>query len=222
MGVSELPDAAAQRKVLASPFLDALPISGLAISVLNREDKPTLLYASDSVAARLEELHFDLGEGPLFDCVASGNAILVPDVANAHDWPMFLSDAQDMSTAALYVFPLTLGAVSIGAVLCHSSIPDTFGPDDAALGSALSRAIAGPALRLAVSMAGGGDADDATPIETRREVHQATGMVLLQLNSTATDAFARMRAYAFSNGISLREVAKNVLAHDLDFSALKD
>jgi AmiR/NasT family two-component response regulator len=90
------------------------------------------------------------------------------------------------------------------------------------VGSALGRAIAGQALRRAVVLAEGEEHDDEAPIEMRREVHQATGMVLSQLDTTASDALALMRAYAFSNGINLRDVAHEVVSRRLDFSTSRD
>lgn len=66
---------------LASPFLDLLATTGLAIAVLDQLDKTSVVHASDDTAAQLEELRFDLGEGPLFDCFTTTRPILIPDVA---------------------------------------------------------------------------------------------------------------------------------------------
>ena len=45
-----------------------------------------------------------------------------------------------------------------------------------------------------------------------REVHQATGMLIAHLNLPASAALARLRAYAFGHGRSLREVAADIVA----------
>lgn len=207
---------------LAAPFLDLLPITGVAISVFSRDQKALIIYASDGTAADLEETHLNLGEGPLFDCVRTARPVLVPDVSTAHRWPLFLSHAQEKNVGAVFLFPLALGAACVGAVLCYRT---TAGPLDGEafdVGSALGRAIAGQALRRAVVLAEGDQPDEDAPIEMRREVHQATGMVLSQLDTTASDALARMRAYAFSNGVNLREVARDVVTRRLDFSTSRD
>lgn len=203
---------------LASPFLELLPIDGVSISVVDRRDTASMIHASDSTAARLEELHFELGEGPMFDCVHDAEPVLVADLATSDHWPVFLSRAADSRAAAVFVFPLTLGAASVGAALCYRTSAGPLDADAVTTGSALARAIAGPALRQAIALADDETPDLAAPIEMRREVHQATGMVLLQLDTTATDAFARMRAHAFAHGVSLREVAHDVVARRLDFS----
>lgn len=213
-------DVAGQR--LASPFLELLPITGVAISVIDQENTASVVHASDGTAARLEEIHFDLGEGPLFDCLHLTRPVLIPDVAAADRWPMFRSEAHGMNVAAVFLFPLTLGAVSIGAVLCYRTLPGGLDASEVEVGCAIGRAIAGPAFRRAIAMAADEQPDQEAPIEMRREVHQATGMVLLQLDTTATDAFARMRAYAFSHGVSLSDVARDVVTRRLDFSRARD
>jgi AmiR/NasT family two-component response regulator len=50
------------------------------------------------------------------------------------------------------------------------------------------------------------------------EIHQATGMVVAQLNLSATDAFARLRAYAFTEHQLLGDVARDVVARRLRFT----
>jgi AmiR/NasT family two-component response regulator len=58
--------------------------------------------------------------------------------------------------------------------------------------------------------------------ELRREVHQATGMVLVQLDTNATYAFFRLRAHAYSSGQTLQDVAHQVVTRRLDFRDLKE
>jgi len=52
----------------------------------------------------------------------------------------------------------------------------------------------------------------------RVEIHQATGMVVAQLDLSATDAFARLRAYAFLEHRLLGDVARDVVARHLRFT----
>ena len=51
----------------------------------------------------------------------------------------------------------------------------------------------------------------------RAEIHQATGMVVAQLDLSPTDAFARLRAHAFTEGVALGDVARDVVARRLRF-----
>lgn len=55
-------------------------------------------------------------------------------------------------------------------------------------------------------------------VHGRAEVHQATGMVLTQLGLSATDALARLRAYAYVEQRLLSEVAHDVVTRRLHFT----
>ncbi len=132
---------------------------------------------------------------------------------------MFSAAVGTTGVAAVFAFPLTLGAACVGVVTLYSSAPRQFGGPEQELCVSLARAIAGPALRRAVRLA---DADDSTKgsVELRREVHQATGMILAQLGVSATDAFTRLRAHSFAQGRPVHDVAREVLARDLNFGEL--
>ncbi|WP_411721609.1 hypothetical protein [Mycetocola sp.] len=49
------------------PLSDALPATGVAISTLGAFLGNETVAATDEIAARLDELQFDLGEGPCWD-----------------------------------------------------------------------------------------------------------------------------------------------------------
>ena len=52
----------------------------------------------------------------------------------------------------------------------------------------------------------------------RAEVHQATGMILAQLDVPAQDAFVRLRAHAFATRRPLADIARDVVARRLVFT----
>jgi hypothetical protein len=210
---------------LAAPFLELLPIAGLAISIIGPTGQQSTIHASNPISARIEEIQFDLGEGPIFAAFASGRPVLLADVdaVAGSRWPTFAAEVSALSVGAIYVFPLVLGAACVGAVVSYGSIPRRLAGEEVERGSALGRAIAGPALDRAVRLAGvdGGGAP-TTPVELRRDVHQATGMVLAQLGITATEALSRIRGRAYSTGLTVREVSRDVIDHRLDFSQTSD
>jgi hypothetical protein len=210
---------------LWSPFLAALPITGASISVLDNERWQSTVGTSDSLAAQLDELQFDLGEGPRWECLKTARPVLVPhvDPTSGASWPMFDMAVRALEVGALFAFPLHVGAAVVGVVDMYRSTPGTL--DRAAIGraTAIADGIALRAVRLAV-----GGADNDRSLDTsrnpamRREVHQATGMILIQLDTSATEAFSRLRAHAFSSGRSMLDVSRDVLAHRIDFGELPE
>ena len=71
-------------------------------------------------------------------------------------------------------------------------------------------------LRTEPDHGGAGWLDHA--VAHRAEVHQATGMVSIQLDISAPEALARMRAHAFVHDRLLIDVARDVVARRLAFT----
>ena len=207
---------------LAAPFLTLLPITGLAISVFDQNRRAVLIHATDATSTRLDELQFDLGEGPSVDAFSDAALVAAPDLTATDRWPAFLSAAAELPVGAVFVFPLILGAVCTGTVTCYRTLPGPLDEEMADIGATLCRAIAGPAFRRAIVLSEREEPDEEPPIELRREIHQATGMVVGQLDINATDAFSRIRAYAFSSGYTVQEIAHAVVSRRLDFAELPE
>lgn len=208
---------------LCSRFVEFLPVTGASISVFDEAGNQSTICASDDTAARLEELQFELGEGPHWEALRTGRLVLVPDLHSESPsrWPMFSEAALQIAVGAVFAFPLTMGAVTIGVVDVYSSKPGRLSESTVSTAINLAGSVTLPAARLAIRSA---DRDDAcatvgTASELRRDVHQATGMILAQMNVSATEAFVLLRAHAFSNGRSVQEIAQDVVARRLDFSA---
>ena len=56
------------------------------------------------------------------------------------------------------------------------------------------------------------------PTAHQAQVHQATGMILVQLGVGAEAAFARLRAYAYAHDRRLGDVARDVVERRLRFA----
>lgn len=219
------------RASLCDPFLAALPVTGASVCVLVSPAGQTTMCASNSVAERLDELQFDLGEGPCWEALATHGPVLALDIHGGRydSWPVFAeavrTDAIGGGVSAMFAFPLVVGSLDIGAVDLYFAEPGELNPHYVAEASALADVAAWQVLRriLEGQTADTADDDDGSPSRyTRREVHQATGMVLAQLNVTAEDASLLLRAYAFSAGRSVREIATEVVDRRLDFSSINN
>lgn len=210
---------------LAAPFLTLLPATGVAVTVFDHRGHQVTVCASDATAARVDELQFDLGEGPIFQTLRTGTPELIPDVnsMSLSEWPMFADAVTETPARALFVFPLMMGAVCVGVAEIYRTVPGDLTAEQVRTGMSVARSVAGPALRTA---AGPSDDDTATDAEsgvkTRRAVHQATGMVLAQLDVTPTEAFSRLRGYAFSSGRTVQDVADDIVRGSLDLRVLAE
>jgi hypothetical protein len=122
--------------------------------------------------------------------------------------------------AALFAFPLRVGGVRLGALtlyqprsgrLTDAQHADALTMADIVLQSVLAlQAEASPgALAIELEALNGG----------RAEVHQATGMVSVQLSVDVAEALARLRARAFREGRPLAAVAADIVARRDRFDA---
>lgn len=214
--VEELVNAVDRRTSLCLPFLRVLPVTGAAVSTLGAPFGSETVCASDAQAARLDELQFDLGEGPCWDALSSRRPVLHEDLhADSSRWPLFTDAVSGSGVGAMYAFPLALGSLSIGAVDLYAHEPRTLSPaqveDAATLAAICSRQVLRRALAAQPPAAEEGGF-------SRREVHQATGMVLAQLGVTAADALLIINGYAFARGRTVRDVAADIVARRIDFA----
>lgn len=214
-----------QSQKLCLPFVARLPIDGASISVLATSGRRVSLGASDAIAARIDELQFELGEGPQWESFRSGTRILLPDTLGVVHaaWPLFGTALAELDVAALFTFPLVMGAVSVGAVSLHRSTPGDMVDRDLIFAAEMAVAVTGLAVNLALRSANG-DAAPESPLSPamRREVHQATGMMVVQLETTATNAYSRLQGHAFSTGRTVQEVAHEVVTRTLRFTPSPD
>lgn len=205
---------------LCTPFAELLPVSGVSISMFGSRGTHSTVCASSALASRLDEMQFRLGEGPRWETVRTGLAVHSTDLArNANPgWPTFSSGACSLGVGALFTFPITIGGVLIGAVDLYRLTPGTLRSTDSSRARALARMVAAPAVAQAVRTAEQHDSPEhARAPALRREVHQATGMILIQLDLTAEEALVLLKAHAFASDRALDDVASDVVARRLDF-----
>ena len=208
---------------LCDPFVDALPVRGASLSVLAGGSAQSTVCSSDATAARLDELQFDLGEGPCWDASSTRMPVLHPDFRDtgAGSWPIFSRAVHDDpvgdDVAAVFAFPLYVGTLDIGAVDLYSTSTEPLEQAVVGYATELASLASWQVLRRILADQGTDDLDEPST-HNRREVHQATGMVLAQLQISADDAALLLRAHAFSSGRTVAEVANDVIERRLSFA----
>ena len=194
---------------------DLLGATGAGLSMARDGAPREPVLASSPRAEELEELQFTLGEGPCMDAAAGNRPVLVPDLATAsarNRWPVFAPAAMDHGVRAAFAFPVTTGTALVGVLDVYRAQPGRLGPRELANALVLADVV----LVLALDEQGGitAEFDDVldTAVSTRRaQVHQATGMVAAQLGVSMTDALVALRAYAYTRGRRLTDVAADVV-----------
>jgi hypothetical protein len=170
--------------------------------------------ATDEVSDRIEDLQVLLGQGPCVDAVRSGGPVLVADIARpdvSDRWPMFTPAAAALGVRASFALPLLVGELRLGALDLYRK--SAGGLVDEQVEQAQDYASA--AVNVLLEMQAASPAVDYEDVTLGRSgssvVYQATGMVMVQLDTGAEAAFAALRARAYRDGRPLQEVARDVL-----------
>ena len=182
------------------------------------------VHATDRVAGELEEWQLTFGQGPCVDAFTDGRAgagagPALPGVA----WPAGRRSPRPRWTA---------GRGRCSRCRCRSArsgwaCSTCTGPGPAPMSPhelADALAFADTAGHAAARRAAGAQPDTAElawqrddPTAHQAQVHQATGMILVQLGVSAEAAFARLRAYAYAHDRRLGDVARDVVERRLRF-----
>ena len=202
---------------LCAAFLQELPIDGAAVSIFGGSAAETLICASDATAALLDELQYDLGDGPRWDVFRTHLPVIIPDLnaTGARSWPAFAEAATRTDAEAFFVFPLLAGGLVVGVAELYCTSPREFSPAQTSRAAQIASRTAWTLLRALMPDNETGSA--AIPL-ARREIHQATGMVLVQTDSTPDEALLLLRGHAFASGRSLQDTALDVVSRRLDFT----
>jgi hypothetical protein len=206
---------------LCAECLSALSVSGVGVALMT-DDGPSgvVLAATDGRARQLEELQFALGEGPCVEASGSGRPVLQPDLtaAGATRWPRFGATALDAGVHAIFAFPLRVGAIRVGVLDLYRDTPGPLTALDLADALAFADAATVVVLHLQ-DHDEHGDVNAALsgPIDNQAVVHQATGMITIQLGISLTEALLRLRAHAYATGQTVSDVAADVVNRRLSF-----
>ncbi|MFK8844203.1 GAF and ANTAR domain-containing protein [Streptomyces sp. Ac-502] len=196
----------------------ALGVDGVAASVTTDSGPSEVVWCSAGASARLEDLQYELGQGPGPEVAACCAPVLVPDLARvpAGRWPALLPEAAALGIGALFCFPLHVGSACLGTLTLQRAAP---GPlPDAAMTDAWVVANALTAVLLKGGPQQGAFACGEEGSEFyRAAVHQASGMVSVQAGVPLAQALLRLRAHAFRHGRPVTEVAEDVVARRLHF-----
>lgn len=209
---------AGQMSRLCRAALEALGVSGVGVVVTSDEGPTTSVASTDVVTRQVAELQFTLGEGPTWDAHLTRRPSLAPDLRDgtARRWPALVPAVRGLGVGALFAFPLQVGQARVGCLDLCSNRPGTLSRVGTAL--ALDFAdLATVSLLDGQQRASRGVAPDGFDgaLHHRARLHQAQGMVMVQLDVDLGEAMSRIRAHAYATEHSLDAVAGDIVTRRL-------
>jgi GAF domain-containing protein len=204
---------------VSAALIEVAAVDGIAVTLASDGLTRAVIHADD-LGAQIEELTLTLGEGPSLDAVADARPVLVDDLRAAEfgvRWPGFTPSVTALGVAAVMSLPLRIGAIRLGVVTLHRREPGPLTVTQLANALILTDLIC---VLLTNPQRGLLDLDrfvEPIGFMNHPEVHQATGMIIAQLDVDAETAFLRLRARAYATNRRLSDVARDVVERRLRF-----
>lgn len=205
------------RRSFCSASADVLQVASVGVTLMSARHNSPVCHSDDRSLA-LGELQFSLGEGPSLDAFAQREEIDEPDLEHAQvaRWPVFTATALELGTRGIFALPLNSGTKCIGVLTLYHDVAGALSAEQRAdslvVADAVARSMVDAQSRNETDMLAV-ELDDAA--SHRAEVHQASGMVAVQLDVAVADAEARLRAHAYAENRSVVEVARDIVERRL-------
>ncbi len=202
--------------LLARACVDVLPVDGAGISLAQKMLRVPLGWSSDDVGVA-ERAQTTLGAGPCLSAVDEGSPLAAGAAEIAERWPVYWDEIHQRTPfRSVASVPLrvddqrpfgALDLYSTAADLVPLPLPEI----DAALAMPIALLLSGSFDAVYEQEPEVPDWFDDDPAVERMAVWTAVGMVLSTRGGTDTDALATIRAWAYSNGRTLDDVAGSLV-----------
>jgi len=205
---------------LCSACVEVTEMSGAGMMLMAGDLPQGSLCTSNDVSAVIEELQYTYGEGPCVDAYHQRRPVAEPALADPAQprWPAFTPGAVAAGAGAVFGFPLGVGGVRFGVLNLYRDRPGPLTADQ----HADALVLANVAAQVVLDMQAGAPPDTiaaalAAGANFQLVVHQAAGMVAVQLGVSVTEALIRLRARAFAHDQLLSEIAVEVVERRFRF-----
>jgi len=215
----------AEGGALCSVAADLTDLSGAGIVLGSAGRTMTTFCTSNDAARSLMDIETMLGEGPGVDACSSDGSVDEVNLPTAHEarWLAYTPLAVSAGAAAVFGFPVRIGAVRLGALSLFRNEPGTLTETQSSDAYLMSSVIARAILSFQAGALPG-----TLAAELEREatfdfsVHQAAGMVAVQGSMLVGDALVALRAHAFAIGVPLSQLAVSIVVREVYFDPNSD
>lgn len=181
------------------------------------------VVASSSEDAELMELlQLQADEGPCLECYRTAAPVSVPDLADAAArWPAFSAAVEQIGAfRSVHALPLRLRGEAIGALNLFRGVPGSLPDADLALGQALADvATIGILQERAIRRGEVLTEQLQVALRSRVVIEQAKGVIAQLFEVGMDEAFGVLRDHARRGNLLLADVARGVVAREIDREA---
>jgi ANTAR domain len=175
---------------LAALTAQAMPEGSSCGVTVRQNSRAVTLAASDEQARRIDQLQYDLDEGPCLETLATGKPHYIVDTATDTRWPSFCPAAHEQGVRSCLPLTGPTGQLEIFAGNAAGAVA--------------------VAMKLADQTQMSDDLHDA--LTSRAVIDQATGIIMAQQRCGAAAAFDILRRASQNRNIKLRELAAEIVS----------
>ncbi len=197
--------------------MEVLAVTGAGITIMGGSQAGPICISNPRIGV-LEDLQFTMGEGPCQDAFRSGRAVHAPrlDSTASVRWPVFVELARDAGFGAVFAYPLTASGAAVGVLTIYQDDAGDLSAAQQRDSVAIAEVLTETLLSLqAAAPAGTLAADLEDAVAYRAEIHQASGMISIQLQIPVAEALLRIRAHAYAEERPIGVVASDIVARRL-------
>jgi transcriptional regulator with GAF, ATPase, and Fis domain len=180
-------------------------IDHVGISVAHRDGKVETRAATDEFVWELDQLQYDLGEGPCLFSMTHEQTTLVEHARHEQRWPRFIQEAVKRGLRSQLALQLYFDDRTLAGLNMYSTTRDTLDQDTVDTAELF-------ATHAAIALGKVREIDNLNQaLRTRKVIGQAIGIVMERFGVTEDRAFAYLRRASSTENVKLRLVAQQLV-----------
>ena len=174
--------------------------------------RPVTVACSDQVAARVDEVQYELDDGPCLHAMRDGHVVRIEDTTEKARWPEFEAQAASHGIRSCLALPLNADGKPVGALNLYSRQASAFGIAEARRAENFAENASG-ALSLAMRLASHAALIEQlrSSLTSRTVIDQALGIIMAREQCNQARAFAILRSASQNSNVKLRDIASAVV-----------
>jgi GAF domain-containing protein len=201
-------------QLLVDDCVRLLDVTAAGLLLAGEDGRLQVAAASSERMRALEVVQVSGDQGPCLEAYSRGERVVAGDPAGIEDgWADFAADVSAAGFRSVVAVPMRLRSRRIGALGLFSEREGMPTPADVDVAQAFADIATIAVLQQqAVHDAGRVSAQLQHALDSRVLVEQAKGVVATQTGSTVAEAFRVLRDHARARGLTLSDVAQDVVA----------
>lgn len=186
---------------------DTVPgATDVSISIVHKDRRVATAAATGDRALRIDDIQYELDEGPCLDTLHHQRPVEVDDLHDPHRWPAFSAAIADIGVRSRMAFLLYTSVDNLGALNCYSDRADVFDreAEQAAQLFATHAGIAFGQARTEHQLHQG--------LASRKMIGQAIGIVMERFHIDEDHAFQFLVRRSRDSNVKLAVIASDLVS----------